>query len=150
MCFSQKRLSELESSRTIIVLNSSTISATVNALYILAFYISSLTWLSFFLSVHTECICPYTQQSNSPDQKTHQLLFHHFPTSPLVFLLLPSRVLDCCMCVVQDFPQCNSGITIQHRAHTAFCFVLFPRGCAHSSPCTACSAIVTALSPVYS
>ena len=31
-----------------------------------------------------------------------------------------------------------------------FCFVLFPPGCVHSSPCTACAAIVIALSPGYS
>ena len=31
-----------------------------------------------------------------------------------------------------------------------FCLVLFPRGCVHSSPCSAFAAIATALSPGYS
>ncbi len=87
----------------------------------------------------------YPSEWSSWSKKSPLLLFHHFPTSPLVFHLSPSRVLGHCLCVVQAFCQCDRGITIQHQAHTVFCFVLFPRGCMHSSPCTACEAIVSAL-----
>lgn len=78
--------------------------------------------------------------------KKMSVTFHHIPTSPSVFHLSPSKVLGQCMCAVQDF----CGITIEHRAHAEFCFALFPPGGVHSSPCTACAAIVTAPLPGYS
>ncbi len=86
------------------------------AIYFFPFYISSLSWLSlalcisFLSSVLYMPLCPTEWSSWS--KKMPLLLFHHIPTSPLVFHLSPSRVLGHCLCVVQGFSRCNSGITI--------------------------------------
>lgn len=122
--------------------------------YIFPFNISTLTWLSFFLSVLPRRVTQsvyvlYPTEWFSWSKKS-PVTFSSLSNISLCFSFVAKQSFGLLRVCSAVFPQCNSGITIQHRAHTALCFVPFPRGCAHSSPCTACSAIVTALSPVYS
>lgn len=115
-----------------------------DALFLLLFfYISSLSLLFFFLSVSPfsfpDCyICPCAQLSDPTDQKKEKriaIIFQHLPW--------------CFNCRQAEFwanafvscraSWCSSRVAI---ATLRFCFVLFPPGCVHSSPCTA--AIVAA------